>query len=79
VYQQLEQAALAVLFDDRAARAGEKFSDADLIGIPARLTVSKRALEQDKVEFKRRSEPKAELVSMEEAVARIRGPLGRGT
>jgi prolyl-tRNA synthetase len=70
--RQLEQAGLTVLFDDRPARAGEKFSDADLIGIPARLTMSKRTLEQGKVEFKLRREPKAELLSLEEAMACVR-------
>jgi prolyl-tRNA synthetase len=71
IYQQLEKAGVEVLFDDRIARAGEKFSDADLIGIPARLTISKRTLEQGKVEFKLRSEAKAELLSLEEAQTRI--------
>ncbi len=72
LYQQLRQAGVEVLYDDRPARAGEKFSDADLIGIPVRLTISKRTLEQGKVEFKRRTEAKAELVSLEEAMSRIR-------
>jgi len=71
IYQQLQQAGLTVLFDDRPARAGEKFSDADLIGIPARLTMSKRTLEQDKVELKLRRQPKAELLSLDEAQSRI--------
>jgi len=75
IYQQLRQAGLAVLFDDRPARAGEKFSDADLIGIPARLTTSKRTLQQGKVEFKLRSQTKAELLSLDEAQARIRAGL----
>jgi prolyl-tRNA synthetase len=61
-----------VLYDDRLARAGEKFSDADLIGIPARLTISKRTIEQGRVEFKRRLDAKAELVLLDEALARIR-------
>jgi prolyl-tRNA synthetase len=69
--RQLEAAGLSVLFDDRPARAGEKFSDADLIGIPARLTVSKRTLEQGKIEFKLRREPKAELLSLDEAQSRV--------
>ena len=72
VYQTLTKAGLEVLFDDRLARAGEKFSDADLIGIPARLTVSKRTMEQGKIEFKLRREPKAEVLTLEEAQARIR-------
>ena len=72
IYQQLDQAGLTVLFDDRPARAGEKFSDADLIGLPVRLTVSKRTLEQGKVEFKLRRQPKAELLSLDEAMVRVR-------
>src|SRR5262249_41287542 len=75
IYEQLCQAGFQVLFDDRMARAGEKFSDADLIGIPARLTVSKRSLEQGKVEFKLRQAAKAELLSIEEAQTRIREGL----
>ena len=71
VYEQLRKSGLDVLFDDRLARAGEKFSDADLIGIPARLTLSKRTMEQGKVEFKLRREPKAELITLEEAQRRI--------
>ena len=54
-------------------------SDADLIGIPARLTVSKRSLEQGKVEFKLRQAAKAELLSVEEAQARIREGLKPNT
>lgn len=72
LYQDLTRAGVEVLFDDRPARAGEKFSDADLIGLPIRLTISKRAVEQGKIEYKRRSETKAELLEFEEAVARIR-------
>ena len=77
IYQQLQQAGLEVLYDDRLARAGEKFSDADLMGIPARLTISKRTLEQSKVEFKLRREAKAELLSLEDAQARIRAAQDR--
>ncbi|HEY5914364.1 MAG TPA: proline--tRNA ligase [Verrucomicrobiae bacterium] len=72
IYQQLQQAGIEVLFDDRLARAGEKFSDADLIGIPARLTISKRMVEQGKIEFKERRAAKAELLSLEDALSRIR-------
>jgi prolyl-tRNA synthetase len=71
VYKQLQTAGIEVLFDDRPARAGEKFGDADLIGIPARVTISKRALEQNKLEFKSRRETQAQLLSLEEVQARI--------
>ncbi len=72
VYKQLQATGLEVLFDDRPARAGEKFSDADLIGIPARVTISKRALEQHKLEFKWRREAQAQLLSLEEVQVRLR-------
>jgi prolyl-tRNA synthetase len=60
--QQAEEAAEAlsaagadVLLDDRELRAGEKFADADLIGIPVRVTVGKKTLEDGRVDVKRRS------------------------
>ena len=52
LYAQLQAAGLAVLLDDRAERPGVKFADADLIGVPLRLTVSERALERDALEAK---------------------------
>ena len=76
IYQDLRAAGIEVLYDDRSLRAGEKFSDADLIGIPVRLTVSKRTLEQGKVEFKLRREPKAEVLSFDEARAKIEEVCG---
>jgi prolyl-tRNA synthetase len=69
VYQQLQANGIQVLFDDRPARAGEKFSDADLIGIPLRITISKRALEQQKLEVKGRSEKQPQLLSLAEVQA----------
>ena len=72
MYADLQGLDIEVLFDDRRARAGEKFSDADLIGLPVRLTVSKRTLAQGKVEFKLRREAQAEQLTFDEAVAKIR-------
>jgi prolyl-tRNA synthetase len=72
IYRQLQSDGIEVLFDDRPARAGEKFSDADLIGIPARITISKRALEQKKVEFKLRHEKEAHLLSLEDLQAQFK-------
>ena len=51
-YQKLQQAGVEVLFDDREARPGVKFNDADLIGLPLRLTVSERSLAAGGVEVK---------------------------
>lgn len=65
VYKELTNRGLNVLYDDREdTRAGEKFSDADLIGIPKRLVVSKRT--GDKIEFKNRGQKESKLVSLEE-------------
>ncbi len=54
LYMDLSEAGFEVLFDDRAESPGVKFNDADLIGVPLRLTVSERALKAGGVEFKRR-------------------------
>ena len=50
----LDEAGVEVLLDDRDARAGEKFADADLIGIPLRVTVGKRTAEDGKVDVRDR-------------------------
>jgi prolyl-tRNA synthetase len=68
---ELTEAGLDVLIDDRDERPGVKFKDADLIGIPVRLTIGDKALAEGAVEFKRRGEPgKGELVKLGEVVAR---------
>ncbi|MEK7650545.1 MAG: aminoacyl--tRNA ligase-related protein [Patescibacteria group bacterium] len=54
LYQKLVQNKIEVLFDDRDAPAGEKFADADLIGLPNRIVVSSKTLEAGKLEFKNR-------------------------
>ena len=51
---QLEAAGVEVLLDDRSARPGPKFKDADLIGLPLRVTVGKRSLKDGLVELRRR-------------------------
>ena len=62
---------LEVLFDDReGTNAGEKFSDADLIGIPTRLVVSKRTGE--KIEYKKRDEKEARILSIEEVIKQVK-------
>ncbi|MDD2232311.1 MAG: proline--tRNA ligase [Sphaerochaetaceae bacterium] len=56
IYEELEKAGIEVLFDDRNESAGVKFSDADLIGLPIRLTLGNRSLKEGKVEMKLRSD-----------------------
>jgi len=68
IYQQLAGKGIEVLFDDRDARAGEKFADSDLIGIPLRVVVSGKSLEKGGVEIKKRSEDKSEIVKIEDLV-----------
>lgn len=66
--EQLSAAGLEPLFDDRPESAGVKFADADLIGLPLRLTVSERSLKQGGVEFKPRRGDKAFIVPLDEAI-----------
>jgi prolyl-tRNA synthetase len=67
IYYKLSEAGIDVLIDDRDERAGVKFNDADLIGIPIRITVGKKALKEGKVELKLRSEKQTEMIPLESA------------
>lgn len=71
MFTSLQTAGIEVLYDDRDVRAGEKFSDSDLIGIPYRIVVSKRSLEQGGVELKKRTEESSEIVNVKDVVARV--------
>ncbi len=72
LYAQLEAEGLEVLFDDREESPGVKFNDADLLGIPFRVTISPRTLEKDSVELKRRSQKESELVPLEKVAGRLK-------
>jgi prolyl-tRNA synthetase len=74
--KELEFMGLEVLYDDREESPGVKFADADLIGIPFRLTVSSRTLKENAVELKRRDEDKVTLVPRGEIVSRMRTLVG---
>ncbi len=65
IYRQLQEAKIEVLFDDRKESPGVKFADADLIGIPWRVTVSNRSLQNGGLEVKRRSEAEKEIVPLD--------------
>ena len=72
IYQELLDKNIEVLFDDRIdITAGTKFADADLIGIPIRLVISKRSLENGGIEFKNRNEDKNEIISIDQIFAKI--------
>jgi prolyl-tRNA synthetase len=72
LYAELQGAGVEVLFDDRAASAGVKFADADLMGIPLRATISGRSIKNGGVELKRRDSAESRIVPVGEAVAAIR-------
>jgi prolyl-tRNA synthetase len=61
LYADLTKQGIEVLYDDRDESAGTKFADADLMGIPLRLTLSPKTLEQESVEVKRRDEKESKL------------------
>jgi prolyl-tRNA synthetase len=69
LYDDLANAGVDVLYDDRDARAGEKLADADLIGIPARVIVGSRTLESGKIESVYRMNGASNLVTREELLA----------
>jgi prolyl-tRNA synthetase len=70
IYNELKSKGIEVLLDDRDERAGVKFKDADLIGIPVRITVGKKALATGNVELKLRTEPKPTLIPVDTAIAK---------
>jgi prolyl-tRNA synthetase len=79
LYQDLQQAGVEVLLDDRDERPGVKFKDADLIGIPLRVTVGAKSLERGAVELKPRRDEKATEVPVADVVGRLAGLVREGT
>ena len=72
LYEDLTVKGVEVLYDDRADKtAGEKFADADLIGCPVRLVVSKKTLAQDSVELKYRNKKEFELIKKDKIIEAI--------
>ncbi len=76
IYNELEAEGLEVLFDDRQESPGIKFNDADLLGLPIRVTISPRTLEKNSAEIKKRPEKEAELVPLEEVTKKLRALIG---
>jgi len=77
LYEELGNAGVEVLYDDRDESAGAKFADADLIGCPVRLTVSRKTLEHDSAEFKRRDSETARLVKLRAVAGELAKAQGR--
>jgi prolyl-tRNA synthetase len=75
IYEALRRSGIDVLYDDRDERPGVKFNDADLIGCPLRLTVSRKSLEKGGVEMKRRAGGEIAIVPVDGLVYRVRAEL----
>lgn len=71
VYEALTRDGIEVLYDDRDASAGEKFAEADLLGIPYRIVIGKRSLESSLAELKSRTEEAVETVPFNQLSAAI--------
>ncbi len=65
LYKELRADGIDVLYDDRDARPGEKFADADLLGMPHRVVVSAKTIEQGVFEYKKRTDSESSLLSLE--------------
>jgi len=78
LYAGLNEAGVDVLLDDRDARPGVKFADAELIGIPHRVVVAERGLEAGKLEYRHRRAEQNEELPLDDAVAAILKRLGSG-
>ena len=77
IYASLTAAGLEVLYDDRDERGGVKFKDADLLGLPVRVTVGSRALKEGVVEMRRRRTGEVSTVAPADSAAHARKLLGR--
>ncbi len=76
LYAELTAAGIEVLYDDRDARPGVKFADAELLGIPHRLVVAERGLEAGRLEYRARRDSASTEFPQDEALAFMRGRLG---
>ena len=72
IYAQLQEAGIELLYDDRDERAGVKFNDADLLGIPIRLTVGARGIKNGIAELKLRGSDESQTVPLDDIVAQVR-------
>ena len=75
LYTELQAAGIEVLYDDRDVSPGVKFNDADLIGLPIRLTVSARAMKQGGVEFKRRDQKEKRIIPSTDIITAIQAEI----
>ena len=72
IYAELQASGVEVILDDRDERAGVKFKDADLIGIPLRIVVGPKNLKQGQVELKMRRTGESRLYATQDIVSEVR-------
>ena len=72
LYSELQEMGFEVLFDDRDARPGVKFADAELLGIPHRLVISERGLEANELEYQHRRDSEARMLKRDAALELLR-------
>ena len=77
LYASMNAEGMEVIFDDRDERAGVKFKDADLIGIPLRIVVGQKNLAQGNVELKNRKTGENKLHSLQEIVQEVKQIIGQ--
>ena len=77
IYEDLQKAGIEVLYDDRKETAGVKFADADLIGIPLRITLGNRSLKEGKVEVKIRETGETTSFLLEDIAEEIKAEIAR--
>lgn len=71
LFESFAKAKISVIYDDRDLRAGEKFADADLLGTPHRVVVSKKTLEQSAVELKARMSDETQLINTNDIIQQL--------
>ncbi len=71
IYDQLNQNGIETIWDDRDVRPGQKFADADLMGIPHRIVISPKTVAEGKIEYKSRTSEDSELLTVDELLAKL--------
>jgi prolyl-tRNA synthetase len=75
LYKKLQAENIEVLYDDREVRPGQKFADADLMGIPYRVVISQKTIQEGKVEFKARTSDQTSLLTASAVIDQLRSKL----
>jgi prolyl-tRNA synthetase len=75
IYADLLESGIDVILDDRDARPGIMFAESDLIGIPNRLVIGEKSLNENKVEFKSRTESNPEMINVPDLIQFIKSKI----